>query len=279
MNHLLRAIVTVLTITLYLSPLQAQQKGPRFKVIGFYTAKNDQAHISYVHEANKWLAQAAAENNFQYDSTNNWNNMNTDYLAQYQVVLFLDTRPDSASQRTAFQQYMENGGAWIGFHFAGFALSPSAYPQNWDWYHNQFIGAGQYKGNTWRPTSAVLRVEDKKHPSVKGLPTTFSSAPNEWYSWQLDLRKNPDINILLSIDSTSFPLGTGPKSWEIWHSGYFPVAWTNKKYRMVYVNMGHNDIDYEGRTNKELSFTYANAFQRQLILNTLKWMGKSKRKK
>ncbi len=59
---------------------------------------------------------------------------------------------------------------------------PSAYPQNWDWYHNQFIGAGQYKGNTWRPTSAVLRVEDKKHPSVKGLPTTFSSAPNEWYS-------------------------------------------------------------------------------------------------
>ena len=108
---------------------------------------------------------------------------------------------------------------------------------------------------------------------MKGLPTTFSSAPNEWYSWQLDLRKNPNIRILLSIDSTSFPLGTGPKSWEIWHSGYYPVAWTNTRYRMLYVNMGHNDIDYEHKTNKELSFTYANPFQQRFILNALKWLG------
>lgn len=277
MNRLLRAFALITLFACCLAPSQAQRKAPRFKVVGFYTAKNDQAHISYVQEANKWLAKAAAENNFQYDSTNNWNNMNTDYLAQYQVVLFLDTRPDSASQREAFRQYMEKGGAWIGFHFAGFALTPSAYPQNWDWYHHEFIGAGQYKGNTWRPTSAVLRVEDKKHPALKGLPTTFSSAPNEWYSWQLDLRKNPDIRILLSIDSTSFPLGTGPKSWEIWHSGYYPVAWTNTRYRMLYVNMGHNDIDYEHKTNKELSFTFANAFQQRFILNALKWLGTGKK--
>ena len=130
MNRLLCALALVTLFAIHQATLQAQQKAPRFKVIGFYTAKNDQAHISYVHEANKWLAQVAAANNFQYDSTNNWSNMNTDYLAQYQVVLFLDTRPDSASQREAFRQYMEKGGAWIGFHFAGFALTPSAYPQN-----------------------------------------------------------------------------------------------------------------------------------------------------
>ena len=52
----------------------------------------------------------------------------------------------------------------MGFHFAGFALTPSEFPQNWDWYHNEFIGAGQYVSNTWRPTSAILRVEDSKHP-------------------------------------------------------------------------------------------------------------------
>ena len=39
----------------------------------------------------------------------------------------------------------------------------------------------------------------------------LSSSPNEWYRWSNDLRKNPDIKILLSIDSSSFPLGTGPK--------------------------------------------------------------------
>ncbi|WP_338876085.1 ThuA domain-containing protein [Spirosoma sp. SC4-14] len=257
----------------------AQSTASSFRVIAFYTAKNDRAHISFVHEANRWFPEMAAQYNFTYDSTDNWNNLNADFLATYQVVLFLDTRPEEPAQREAFQKYMENGGGWLGFHFAAFALTPSAYPQNWDWYHNQFLGSGQYKSNTWRPTSAILRVEDRKHPVTKKLPETFKSAPNEWYRWENDLRTNPDIRILLSIDPASFPLGTGPKPHEIWHSGYYPVVWTNKKYRMVYVNMGHNDIDYENKTNKELSFTFANETQNQLIINSLLWLGRGQKKK
>jgi len=189
------------------------------------------------------------------------------------VVLFLDTRPDSAAQRAAFRQYMENGGAWMGFHFAGFALTPSAYPQNWDWYHNEFLGAGEYKSNTWRPTAAVLRVEDRSHPVSRQLPATFTSAPNEWYCWKNDLRSNPAIKVLLSVDSSSFPLGTGPKPQEIWHSGDYPVAWTNIHYKMVYVNMGHNDMDYEHKTNATLSYTFASDMQDTFILNALLWLG------
>lgn len=257
----------------------AQSAASTFKVIAFYTAKNDQAHISFVHEANRWFPRMAAQYNFTYDSTSNWNNLNPDFLANYQVVLFLDTRPEEPAQREAFQKYMENGGSWLGFHFAAFALTPSAYPQNWDWYHNQFLGSGQYKSNTWRPTSAILRVENRKHPVTKKLPETFKSAPNEWYRWENDLRANPDISILLSIDPASFPLGTGPKPHEIWHSGYYPVVWTNKKYKMVYMNMGHNDIDYEHKTNKELSFTFANETQNQLIINSLLWLSKSSKRK
>lgn len=244
-----------------------------FRVVGFYTAKNDQAHISFVHEANRWLAKMGAEHGFRYDSTSNWADLNTRFLANYQVVVFLDTRPDNPDQRAAFQTYLERGGAWLGFHFAAFALTPSTYPQNWDWYHNQLLGSGQYGSNTWRPTAAVLRVQNPTHPVTKGLPTTFRSAPNEWYRWQNDLRQNPDIDILLSIDSTSFPLGTGPKPHEIWHSGYYPVVWTNRKYRMLYVNMGHNDIDYEHKTNQALSSTFQSPAQNQLILNGLLWLG------
>lgn len=250
------------------------QKKAQFKVIAFYTERNDLAHISFVHEANKWFPKMASQYNFIYDSTNDWTKLNTDFLSQYKVVLFLDTRPDVAEQREAFKKYMDNGGAWMGFHFAGFALTPSEFPQNWDWYHNEFIGAGQYVSNTWRPTSAILRVEDSKHPAVKGLPTTFKSSPNEWYRWEKDIRNNPDIKILLSIDSTSFPLGTGPKPHEIWHSGYYPVAWTNKKYRMIYTNMGHNDIDYENKTNKELSFQFDNDIQNKFVLDALLWLGR-----
>ena len=199
--------------------------------------------------------------------------MNASFLSQYKVVLFLDTRPDDSAQRNAFETYMKNGGAWMGFHFAGFALTPSDYPQNWDWYHNEFIGAGQYKGNTWRPTSAILRVEYPAHPAMKNLPQTFKSAPSEWYSWEKDLHKNPDIKILLSIDSTSFPLGTGPKLYEIWHSGYYPVAWTNIKYKMLYMNMGHNDMDYEHGTNAQLSSTFSSEMQNRFIINALLWLG------
>jgi uncharacterized protein len=248
----------------------------KFSVIAFYTAKNDQAHISYVHEANNWFAQLSARSRFTYDSTDDWKNLNAEFLSKYQVVVFLDTRPENPEQRYAFQKYMENGGAWMGFHFAAFALTPSDFPQNWDWYHNQFLGSGSYVSNTWRPTSAILRVEDNNHPTSKGLPEKFKSSPNEWYKWSNDLRGNPDIKILLSIDSSSFPLGTGPKLHEIWHNGYYPVAWTNTKYRMIYINMGHNDIDYEHQSNKELSFTFKNEIQNKFIIQSLFWLGTTK---
>jgi hypothetical protein len=247
-----------------------------FRVIAFYTARNDTAHISWVHEANRWFPKMAAAHHFEYDSTNDWNNLNSAFLSHYQVVIFLDTRPDSPTQRAAFEKYMEGGGAWMGFHFAAFALTPSDFPQNWNWYHEHFLGAGSYVSNTWRPVPAILRVEDRDHPSTKGLPPRFTSAASEWYRWEHDLRLNPDIDILLAIDSSSFPLGTGPKPNEIWHSGYYPVAWTNRNYRMVYLNMGHNDIDYEHKTNKELSFTLSSEAQDKFILNALCWLGQTK---
>lgn len=264
-------------ITAVFTALNASaQSKKKFNVIAFYTGRADLAHISFVHEANRWFPEMARKYNFTYDSTNNWTNMNPAFLAKYQVVVFLDTRPDAPEQRAAFEQYMKKGGAWMGFHFSAFALTPSAFPQNWDWYHNGFLGSGQYVSNTWHPTPAILRVEDAKHPVTKGLPQTFKTNPNEWYRWEHDLRKNPDIDILLSVDSTSFPLGNGPKQYEIWHSGYYPVAWTNKKYRMVYFNIGHNDMDYDGGTNKELSQTFANGDVDKMIINSLFWLGRGR---
>jgi hypothetical protein len=162
----IKRIAWLVVLNVILINSQAQKENS-FKVIAFFTAKNDRAHISFAHEANKWFARQATLNHFIYDSTNNWDNLNTGFLSSYQVVIFLDTRPEMPEQRIAFEQYMKNGGAWMGFHFAAFALTPSAYPQNWDWYHNQFIGAGQYKSNTWRPTSATLHVEDSSHPVIK----------------------------------------------------------------------------------------------------------------
>ncbi|HZW69338.1 MAG TPA: ThuA domain-containing protein, partial [Hanamia sp.] len=80
------------------SALFAQNKGDAFKVIAFYTARHDLAHISFVHEANKWFPEIARQYHFSYDSTDNWDNLNTHFLSRYQVVIFLDARPDKPGQ-------------------------------------------------------------------------------------------------------------------------------------------------------------------------------------
>ncbi len=278
---MLRGVVSlaacVLSAFYWLQPVSPASA--RFRVLAFYIGARDRAHISFVREANRWFPELARAQHFSYESTTDWTRLNDNALAQYQVIIFLDTRPEDQSQRAAFKRYMERGGGWLGFHFSAFALTPSEYPQNWDWYHQEFLGAGSYVSNTWRPTSAVLCVEPgaSAHPVIKGLPSTFRSAPNEWYRWEHDLRTRPDIKILLSIDPSSFPLGTGPKPHEIWHEGYYPVVWTNSRYRMVYMNMGHNDIDYEHGTNADLSSTFAEPAQNQLITQALLWLGLGQR--
>ena len=41
---------------------------------------------------------------------------------------------------------------------------------------------------------------------------------------------------------------------------------------MRYVNMGHNVIDYENKTNKQLLFTFDNQIQNRLIIDALIWL-------
>jgi type 1 glutamine amidotransferase len=235
-----------------------------FKVMAFFRAGYDAAHINYAHEANRWFPSVAKANGFTFDSTKNWDLLNDPTLInKYQVIMFMDDQP-SSNQRAGFQKYMEAGGGFIGFHVSAFTTNSA----DWDWYHNKFLGSGNFRSNTWGPTSAIMKVEDTGHPVTNGFPVTFKSEVSEWYNWTNDLRKNPDIKVLCSIDPSSYPLGTDPN--QSWRSGDNPIVWTNKKYKMIYCNSGHNDMDYAANTAK--SYTFANAQHCTLILNALKWL-------
>jgi hypothetical protein len=238
-----------------------------FNVIAFYNGTWDAAHINFVKEANIWFPKTAAQNNFTYTSTNDWSKLNATNLAKYQVILFLDDHPPKA-QEAAFRQYMDNGGAWMGFHVCAFNTNSA----EWDWYYNKFLGVGSFNSNTWGPTTAVLKCEDQTHASTQRLPQKFTSAVSEWYSWTKDLRKNPDIKILCSIDPSSFPLGTDPN--QSWYSGYYPVIWTNKNYKMIYANFGHNAMDYAANVGK--SSTFGSEIQNKFIIDGLLWLGGAK---
>jgi len=266
---LLRVLLLLATLLTLAAPpaARASTAATPFKVLALSSGTWDAAHIDFDKEANDWFPRQAAANGFTYTASTDWNLLSNGGVNAYQVVLFLDDLPQTAAQRAGFEQYMRGGGAWLGFHVSAFTTDAA----NWPWYHNQFLGSGNFRSNTWGPTSAVLKVEDRTHPATRNLPATFTSAVSEWYSWSNDLRQNPDIRILASVDPSSFPLGTDPN--QSWYSGYYPILWTNTKYRMLYANFGHNAMNYD--TNTRLSSTFASETQNRFLLDGLKWLGGS----
>ncbi|MFD5755261.1 ThuA domain-containing protein [Streptomyces sp. NPDC127044] len=236
-----------------------------FKVLALYSGTYDAAHIDFDKEANVWFPQQAAANGFTYTASTNWDLLANGGVNAYQVVLFLDDLPQTAPHPTGCVAYMRGGGGFMGFHVSAFTTDAAS----WSWYHNTFLGSGNFVSNTWGPTSVTLKVEDRTHAATKNLPATFTSSVSEWYSWSNDLRQNPNIRILASIDPSSFPVGTDPN--QSWYSGYYPILWTNTQYKMLYANFGHNAMNYT--TNTRLSSTFASATQNQFLLDGLKWLG------
>ncbi len=263
--RVLLLLATVLGFAVAPPAAHASTAATPFKVLGLYSGTYDAAHIDFEKEANVWFPQQAAANSFTYTSSTNWDLLANGGVNAYQVVLFLDDLPQTSAQRSGFETYMRNGGGFMGFHVSAFTTDAAS----WSWYHNTFLGSGNFVSNTWGPTAVTLKVEDHSIPPTANLPATFTSSVSEWYSWSNDLRQNPDIKILASIDPSSFPVGTDPN--QSWYSGYYPIIWTNTKYKMLYANFGHNAMNYT--TNTRLSSTFASPTQNQFLLNGLKWLG------
>jgi type 1 glutamine amidotransferase len=257
------ALLTTAAGGIAVRPAAAAAATP-FKVLAFYNGTWDAAHIDFDKEARDWFPKAGAQYGFTWEATTDWSRLNTGSLASYQVIMFLDDAPPAA-QRTAFQQYMQNGGGFMGFHVSAFTTDANS----WSWYYNTFLGSGNFATNTWGPTAETLKIEDRNHPSTAGLPATIQSSVSEWYSWSRDLRQNPDIDILASIDASSFPVGSDPN--QQWRSGFYPLMWTNKNYKMLYANFGHNGMNYD--TNTRTSSTFESAQQNQWLINGLLWLG------
>ena len=60
-------------------------------------------------------------------------------------------------------------------------------------------------------------------------------------------RENKDVKVLASLSAENYPFGLK----DIIRSGDTPVVWTNTKYRMVYMNMGHaNQIFTDATQNR-----------------------------
>jgi len=230
----------------------ATQPPPPPKVLLFFSLNVEADHMLFATDAIKFIAEVGDRHDFRVEATTNWADLNGENLKQYRLIVWLNNLPPAAQQQ-AFQQYMEDGGAWLGFHYAGFNMSNS----RWTWFR-QFIG-GAYGTNSWPPLPAKLVVDDPESPVTRGIPKTFAAPANEWYSWRPSPRLDKDFHVLLSLDTAQYPLGikgliTAEKDPDV------PVVWTNTKFKMLYANMGHGDK------------IFTNPMQNKLFENGILWL-------
>lgn len=222
---------TVGTLVLISLSLTVFAQSPKFKVLALYTTTVESDHVDFAKDAIQFYTKLAAEKNFVFDTTTDWEKLNDETLAKYQVVVWLNEFPHNEGERRAFEKFMNNGGAWLGFHVSGYNDKYT----KWPWFVD-FLGATFYNNN-WPPLPAKLIVDDNTHPATKRLPKTYTAPINEWYGWKPNPRDNKDIKVLVTLDPANYPLGKK----DIIRSGDIPVVWTNTKYKMLYMNMGHGD--------------------------------------
>src|SRR5207245_11517587 len=72
--------------------LSAHNGKPAVRVIAFFTAKQDQAHITFVLEAERWFPEIVAKCDFVLDITSNSFNLNADFVFSSTFVVLLYSR-------------------------------------------------------------------------------------------------------------------------------------------------------------------------------------------
>ncbi len=243
-------------ITLRAQEYPAQYaSGPRFKVLVYYTLDAEEAHVTFGQQGAEFFKRLNYGNGFILHTTTNLSEYPYEKLKEYDLLVMLNHSPSSKAERDAFRQYMENGGGWLGFHAAAYNDKNT----NWPWFVD-FLGGGVFYCNNWPPQPVKVTLDNSSHPVTKNLPSSFIAPESEWYMWNPSPRENKDVEILLSISPDNYPLGIK----DVISFGDFPIVWTNKKYRMIYLNMGHGDDEFTDATQKLL---FVNAFRWVLSIN------------
>ncbi len=249
------AIAMLLGASGFVSGHAAPRRQASFRVLAFYTDKGEPDHIDFARQALSFFTGLARKNNFEFQSTKRWGDLNAENLKNFQVILWLNDFAQTAEQRKAFEDYMNGGGAWLGFHVSAYNDEST----HWPWFVD-FLGGGVFYGNNWPPLPARLVVDDHAHPVTRRLPATFVSPANEWYIWNPSPRLNKEVKVLLTLDPGNYPIGLK----DTITGGDLPVVWTSTRYRMIYMNMGHGDKIF---TSKE---------QNTLFEDAILWLGRRK---
>ncbi|MEU9558816.1 ThuA domain-containing protein [Streptomyces fumanus] len=149
-------------------------------------------------------------------------------LAKYDAVAFMSTTGDvlNAEQQTAFENYIKNGGGYLGVHAAA--------DTEYDWkFYGGLVGA--YFASHPAIQQATVRVEDHDHPATAHLDDTWVRT-DELYNYRTNPRER--AKVLATLDETTYQGGT--------MKGDHPIAWCQKYEggRSFYTGLGHTKESY-----------------------------------
>ncbi len=169
----------------------------------------------------------AEEEDIALTHTENAGVFNSDDLPSFDLVIFLSTTGDilNNEQQTAFENYIGQGGAFMGIH----AATDTEY--DWPWY-GELVGA--YFDSHPSIQEALITVVDPDHPATAHLNDTWTRR-DEWYNFK---NFNPSVNTLLNLEESSYEGGTnGPDH---------PIAWYHEPAgaRVFYTAGGHTAASY-----------------------------------
>lgn len=227
-----------------------------FHVLALYSLKVEPDHIAFAQNAIGFYKALATKDHFSFDASTDWKKLTDAELARYDVVVWLNDFPQTPEERSAFERFMSRGGGWLGCHVAGYNDKDT----HWPWFVD-FMGGAVFYTNNWPPMPAKLIVDDQRHSVTRGLPRQFLAPANEFYMWKPSPRENKAVHVLLTLDPANYPLGKK----DLLTEGDIPVVWTNSKYRMLYINMGHGDKIFDSD------------LQNRLFENSILWLGHSSR--
>jgi len=167
------------------------------------------------------------EHGFNVSHTEDATIFSADKLKQFDAVIFLSTTGDvlNEDQQKAFEQFIKQGGGYMGIHGA----ADTEY--DWPWY-GKLVGA--YFMSHPKITEASIVKVNNTHASCVHLPEHFVRE-DEWYNYK---SINPDINVLLKLDETSYEGGE--------NGANHPIAWYHEfdGGRSFYTGGGHTKTSY-----------------------------------
>ncbi len=120
-------------------------------------------------------------------------------LARFRTVVWLNASgaPLDGAQRTALRNWIESGGGFVGIH-----ASVDDSHRSWEWYSREVIGM-QFTGHPLDHQTATIRVEGTDHPTMLGAEETWAHF-DEWYSFDRSLRGRPGVEVLASVDESTY---------------------------------------------------------------------------